>query len=257
MQPVPAETPTPKPETSSLPTQITDDKGADMVLVPAGEFIMGSEYGYNDEKPVHEVYLDSFYIDKYEVTNAFYRICVAAGVCNPPRDVGSNTRSSYYANSEFDDYPVIFMNWDQATTYCQWRGAELPTEAEWEKASRGTNGSDPWWKDDIDCGKSKYFQCTNDTAKVGSYADGVSPYGAYDMVGNVWEWVSDWYYSQYYSVSPASNPQGPSTGKFRALRGGFYFFNNHWFNSGTARSGNVRSYIYDYMIGFRCAKPLP
>ncbi len=247
------QTPTPEPVNISS-TQITDDKGVAMVLVSEGKFIMGSDHGYADEKPVHEVYLDPYYIDKYEVTNTLYKACVTAGMCKPPRDAGSNTRSEYYYNVEFDNYPVIYMNWDQAKTYCEWRDARLPTEAEWEKAARGTDGPDPWWKDAIDCGKSKYFQCTNDTAEVGSYMDGVSPYGAYDMVGNVWEWVSDWYSSEYYSISPDTNPQGPSTGKFRALRGGFYFFNNHWFNSGTHRSGTVRSYIYDYMIGFRCAR---
>jgi formylglycine-generating enzyme required for sulfatase activity len=250
----PQSTPQPDPVTNISSEQITDSKGVSMMLVPEGIFTMGSDYGYDDEKPVHEVYLDSFYIDKYEVTNVLYKTCVVAGVCNAPRDAGSNTRSSYYYNVEFDNYPVIYVNWGQAKTYCEWRGAELPTEAQWEKAARGTNGPDPWWKDAIDCGKSKYFQCTNDTAEVGSYIDGVSPYGAYDMVGNVWEWVSDWYSSTYYSVSPANNPQGPSSGKFRALRGGFYFFNNHWFNSGTHRSGTARSYIYDHMIGFRCAK---
>jgi serine/threonine protein kinase len=259
LTPTPTELPsiatlTPTPGLVIGSTEISPEDGMVMMYVPSGEFAMGSNSGYRDESPVHTIYLDSYWIDQTEVTNVMYTRCVQAGVCQPPSNTSSHTRSSYYGNPEFDNYPVIYVNWKQANTYCEWAGRKLPTEAEWEKASRGTNETDPWWEDEINCNKSKYFQCTNDTAEVGSYSDGISPLGAYDTVGNVWEWVSDWYSSQYYSVSPKINPQGPSSGEFRALRGGFYFFSNHWFNRGTLRSGTIRSYIYDYEIGFRCAR---
>ncbi len=253
------------------PHPMTDDyhdsSGVPMRSVPAGQFLMGSNaasngsvgFSYPDEQPAHTVDLDSYYIDKYEVTNALYEACVTAGVCDPPRNTGSNTRPSYYGNSEFDNYPVIYMSWNQAKTYCEWRHAELPTEAQWEKAARGANGPD-LGENPIDCSQSQDFRCKPDTAIVGSYGNANGPYGAYDMVGNVWTWVSDWYSSQYYSVSPASNPQGPSSGKFRALRGGFYLFANPslvWWYGVTLRSGTIRSYIYDYEIGIRCARSAP
>ncbi|MHB8778748.1 MAG: bifunctional serine/threonine-protein kinase/formylglycine-generating enzyme family protein [Anaerolineales bacterium] len=119
------------------PDEITDAKGVSMRLVSAGEFTMGSVIGDTDELPVHQVYLDFYYMDTYEVTNGLYKACVDAGVCNPPTSTSSYTRSYYYGNSEFEDYPVINVDWDMANAYCGWRGARLPTEAEWEKAARG------------------------------------------------------------------------------------------------------------------------
>jgi len=128
--------PTPKPKPTDTPEP---QAPADMVLVPAGEFTMGSDSGGDSEKPIHQVYLDTFYIDKYEVTNGNYAECVGAGKCTMPSNKDSATRDSYYGNAEYNNYPVVYVDWTQAKTYCEWRGGRLPTEAEWEKAARGTD----------------------------------------------------------------------------------------------------------------------
>ena len=211
---------------------------------------MGSETGDVDEQPIHTVYLDPYYIDKYEVTNGLYEECVAAGACEPPGQVGSSNRSNYYDDPAFSQYPVIFVDWDQAKTYCEWRGGSLPTEAQWEKAARGTDGRTYPWGEGIDCDRANYDKTISssgevgcpvevplggiflsykwsapfplamgvivgDTTAVGSYPRGVSPYGAHDMAGNVWEWVSDWYRADYYAALPPTevtrNPRGPSS----------------------------------------------
>jgi eukaryotic-like serine/threonine-protein kinase len=225
-----------------------------MRLVPAGNFMMGSENGSSDEKPVHQVYLNDFYMDKYEVTNAHYKTCVEASGCTPHPLTQSRTRSSYYDNSDFDNYPVIFVDWDQAAAYCKWRGGNLPTEAQWEKAARGTDGRTYPWGEGISCDKGNFADCTGDTTSVGSYESGKSPYGIYDMAGNIWEWVNDWYDSAYYQSSPLSNPTGPSSGTLRVMRGGSWNDNYNY-----ARSA-IRYYIspnqqYNlFFIGFRCAR---
>jgi len=144
-----------------------------MRLVPAGEFTMGSIKEV--EQPVHTVYLDTFYMDAYEVTNAHYKACVDAGGCTPPQKLGSSTHSIYYGNSNFDYYPVIYVNWNQAKAYCEWRGANLPTEAQLEKAARGIDERTRPWGEGIDCNKANYFGCVGDTTKVGSYEGGKSP----------------------------------------------------------------------------------
>lgn len=241
--------------------------GGDMVLIPAGEFIMGNDAGDDDEKPEHTVYLDEFCIDKYEVTNAQYKECVDAGVCNPPARPSSPSRFSYYGNPEFDNYPVIWITWNDAQTYCKWRGKRLPTEAEWEKAARGTDGRLwPWGNSDPDGSKANLcdVNCTHDwkeshlddgytdTAPVGSFEAGKSPYGVYDMVGNVREWVADWYAPDYYRNGPDRNPPGPSSGIGKALRGGSWRSNlpvarityRLWYSPD----------VKDEYIGFRCAK---
>jgi formylglycine-generating enzyme required for sulfatase activity len=253
-------TPSPTPESdSSLPSGITDARGVEMVLVPAGEFEMGSAHGDHDEKPVHPVYLNAYYIDKYQATNAQYRGCVEAGVCQPPKSVDSYSRPGYFEDPEFADFPVVHVDWNMAQTFCGWREVRLPTEAEWEKAARGTGGRTYPWGEGIDCQRANYyrqegtifFACVGDTTRVGSYEDGVSPYGVHDMTGNVWEWVADWYAERYYAVSPESNPTGPDAGREKVIRGGSWFFsdyssraaNRYWFNPVNA---------YDN-IGFRCA----
>jgi formylglycine-generating enzyme required for sulfatase activity len=213
---------------------------------------MGSANGNSDERPRHQVYLGAFYMDVYEVTNAAYRACVSAGVCTLPNKTSSATRSSYYGNSQYDNYPVINVTWDQAKTYCEWRGGSLPTEAQWEKAARGTDGRTYPWGEGIDSNRANYNNNVGDTTEVGSYESGKSPYGMYDLAGNVWEWVADWYDSSYYANSPSSNPLGPSSGTFRVLRGGAW--SNHDFNlRASSRYRNPPDSIY-IDVGFRCVR---
>jgi formylglycine-generating enzyme required for sulfatase activity len=252
--PIPTHTPivfNPHPDSSDY----IDAFGVAMRLVSAGEFTMGSE-AYNNEKPIHQVYIDAFYMDKYEVTNALYKTCVDAGGCTLPQQTRSSTRKSYYGNSEFNDYPVIYVNWSQAVTYCEWRGSSLPTEAQWEKAARSTDERTYPWGEGIDCGKANYSSCQGDTRLVGSYERGKSPYDIYDLTGNVWEWVNDWYDGAYYQNSALSNPMGPSLGQYHVLRGGSYLY------------GDTRDYVRSAFrfdrspveyggIGFRCARSLP
>ncbi len=240
-------------KTSTPPTPMP------MVNVPAGDFIMGSSDGdaqaSGDEKPQHTVYLDAFQIDKYEMTNALYIQCVDAGKCYPPSTVSSYTRSSYYGDPAFDNYPVINVSWFDAKAYCEWAGKRLPTEAQWEKAARGTDGRIYPWGNTWDATKLNSLVSSPspvDTTTVGSYPSGASPYGVLDMAGNVWEWVADWYDPNYYGHSPKREPQGPSSGQYKVLRGG------SWDNGlADARVAN-RDYgvpIYYYAhLGFRCVK---
>lgn len=199
-----------------------------MVFIPSGEFKMGCADGNPDEnceineQPLHTVYLDAYYIDKYEVTNSQYTKCVAAGVCEVPMISGSATRSSYYGNSTYDEFPVIAVDWYRAYDYCNWVSKRLPTEAEWEKAARGDSDTRmyPWGNIAPDCTLSNFSDsddCVGDTTQVGSYPTGASPYGVLDMSGNVFEWTNDWY-----SSSPYNNPQGPDTGTYKVLRSGGY-----------------------------------
>ena len=231
-----------------------DAQGVPMRLVPAGDFSMGSENGNSDEKPAHTVYLDEFYMDKYEVTNGLYKACVEAGACDPPADTTSYTRSTYYGNAEFDNYPVIRVDWNQAAAYCGWREGKLPSEAQWEKAARGTDGRTYPWGEGIDKTFANYNSDIGDTTGVGSYESGVSPYGIYDMAGNVWEWVADWYDAGYYATlgEGAANPQGPDTGQVRVLRGGSW--NYFAFNlRASIRLGDIPVIIND-VVGFRCSR---
>ena len=228
----------------------------EMVYVPEGNFEMGSK-DYDDETPVRQVYLDAFWIDKYEVSNGQYAICVAAGACSKPRSTESYTRSCYYGNPEYSDYPVIYVNWNDAMDYCQWAGGNLPTEAQWEKAARGIDGRTyPWGDEEPNCGRANFHDndfCVGDTSAVGSYPDGASPYGALDMAGNVWEWVSDWYEKNYYASSPNTNPQGPANGSYKGFRGGSWggFTWNIW----SAGRYNYDPTSTDNYVGFRCASP--
>jgi serine/threonine-protein kinase len=226
----------PSPTTASEPTLdigstwVRPADGMTMVYVPAGEFTMGIGEGASTSAPAHNVYLDAFWIDQTEVTNAMYAKCVEAGVCKPPSQSSSATHTRYYGDFNFDNYPVIYVSWTDADAYCQWARARLPTDAEWEKAARGADGRIfPWGGDDYgnaSCSQANYWQgigigfCVGDTVAVGSYPTGVSPYGALDMSGNVWEWVADWFSKTYYSYSPQRNPAGPNSGEFRVIRGG-------------------------------------
>ena len=224
-----------------------------MVYVPEGNFTMGSNNGDSDEQPVHTVYLDAFWIDQTEVTNAMYAKCVYAGACQPPNYSSSFTRTSYYGNPDYADFPVIGVYQSRTPDYCSWAGSRLPTEAEWEKAARGTDGRIyPWGNSSPSSSLLNFMD--GDTKAVGSYPSGASPYGALDMAGNVAEWVSDFYSATYYSQSPASNPQGPSSGDAKlgnpnVFRGGSWRASSKFILS--ASRGWQESYGD---IGFRCAR---
>ena len=209
---------------SGLLAAITQ-QGAQMVLIPAGEFRMGAVdsdgSAYSEERPQHAVYLGDYYMDMYEVTNILYEACIQAGGCTSPLEGGSYTHDSYYGNPSYANYPVINVDWSQARAYCEWRGARLPTEAEWEKAARGGLEGKlfPWGDEVLDCSRANYGSCMGKAIGVGNYAP--NGYGLYDMAGNVWEWIWDWYSDTYYQSQVSwNNPQGPSSGNERALRGG-------------------------------------
>ena len=253
-RPTKTKTPTniPTPTLGVGSTMLREKDGMEMVYVPEGTFTMGSDDGRDNEKPVREVYLDAYWIDKYEVSNAQYKICVDAGSCTAPHERKSWTRPSYYGNDEYNNYPVIYVDWHQASAYCEWAGGRLPTEAEWEKAARGTDGRKyPWGDDRPTTELANYDENVGDTTAVDSYPAGVSPYGAYNMAGNVWEWVNDWW-SDRYDTSVTRNPKGPENGDSRVFRGG------SWCSDGwNVRSAYRVDYPYDWYgyRGFRCAFP--
>ena len=233
-----------KKKSTPLAAEITDSKNAVMVLVPEGDFVMGSDNGDEDERPVHTVYLDEFYIDKYEVTNSDYRVCVVDGVCKPPQDMTN------YNNPKYENHPVVYVDWEMARTYCDWRDAQLPTEAQWEKAARGMDARTYPWGEGIACSQANYLSCIEDTQPFDSYAGSLSPYGAYNMAGNAWEWVADWY-SPAYDASETDNPVGAESGERRVLRGGGW--NQHEYLLRTsARLGVVPTDVF-LSFGFRCA----
>ena len=175
----------------------------DMVLIPKGEFTMGSK-DHSDELP-HQVVLDGYYIDIYEVSNAKYRDFMQA-TDHPAPAYWDDPRLNKPAQ------PVVGVNWYDANAYCEWTGKRLPTEAEWEHAATGPDGSHFPWGHGVDPTKANYGQHVGKTMPVNSYPEGVSHFGVYNMAGNVFEWVGDWYDPNYFRVSPAFNPQGPSDG---------------------------------------------
>jgi formylglycine-generating enzyme required for sulfatase activity len=244
--------PTPTPTLGIGSTRVSEKDGMIMVFVPAGEFTMGSDNGDVDEKPVHTVYLDSFWIDQTEVTNKMYALCVNAGSCQLPSSMSSNTRKDYYGTTEFENYPVIFVDWNKAKTYCEWAERRLLTEAEWEKAARGTDVRTYPWGNGINCDLTNYnTNCFGDTTNVRSYLSGKSQYGIFDMAGNVWEWLMDWYDSDQYANSTSRNPQGPASGESRSVRGGSWASDKSDIRS--ANRGRYDPTNAGNYLGFRCA----
>jgi len=268
-------------------TKVSEIDGMTMVYVPAGEFTMGSPdgVGNSDEHPQHQVYLDAYWIDQTEVTNVMFAKFITetnyqtdAEILGESRVfagsvretiIGANWKHPQGSNSNLDgidDHPVVQVSWNDASAYCEWAERTLPTEAQWEKAARGVNGLTYPWGEEKAAGNLANLADSNlnvpwaenqisdgyqFSAPVGSYEDGKSPYGAYDMAGNVWEWVADWYDETYYQNRVLVDMQGPSSGEFRVLRGGSWYLHSseirtaiRGFNS-PSKSGNY--------IGFRCA----
>jgi formylglycine-generating enzyme required for sulfatase activity len=253
-----------------LPGCWSTDCGSDpvcgMVLVPAGPFHMGCDdsahdFCDDDQLPYHVVHLDAFYIDRTEVTVDAYRACVNAGDCTAPVDPAANCE---WLHAEHGNHPMNCVDWFQSQAFCQWLGRRLPTEAEWEKAARGTDGRTyPWGEAPVSCEYAATFDealggrgCgTDDTMAVCSRSPaGDSPYGLCDMAGNVWEQVADWYGASWYLESPAENPQGPSTGPGRVARGGTINM--------VGKDEYLRTFFREYhqptaidqLLGFRCAR---
>jgi len=255
---------TPSPALLPGATRVREVDGMVMIYVPAGPFTIGSDEGENNEKPARTVTLDAFWIDQTEVTNAMFNLCVQDGRCTLPRKNSSPTRNNYYNDAKYANYPVIYVSWEQANTYCAWAGSvstgstttRLPTEAEWEKAARGIDGRIyPWGNQTPWIYSANYNSDLGDTSPVGSFPNGASPYGALDMAGNVWEWVADWYSPDYYSNSSSTtSPTGPNSGRYKVLRGGA------WDNLDFAVRSTFRNWDsptnFDYNFGnygFRCA----
>jgi formylglycine-generating enzyme required for sulfatase activity len=280
---VPTATPTEEPTPSAGDTWTRLEDKMVMVYVPAGEFEMGSdgdEVGYalqlcieyrgsdtrewfEDEQPVHTVALDSFWIDQIEVTNGQYRRCVEAEACEPP-DTSPYAQDAHYGDDVYDDYPVVWVTWYEAVAYCEWAGARLPTESEWEYAARGPGGwVFPWGNEfagtrlnycDAGCERDWADDAVDDgyarAAPVGSYPGGASWCGALDMAGNVSEWVADW--NGDYPSERQANPTGPLSGVARALRGGSWH-DTPYYVRGAARSG-FHPVVTSDGRGFRCAR---
>jgi eukaryotic-like serine/threonine-protein kinase len=202
--------------------------GMTEVSVPAGTFEMGGldPAATQVEKPAHKVTMHAFWIDKFDVTNAMYTQCTTAGVCDPPLHFNSKTVTAYFNGPDYANYPVVNVTWGDAVAYCKWAGRRLPTEAEWERAARGDDlRTYPWGDQAPDSSRANFNFQVGDTSKVGSYPAGASPYGALDMAGNVFQWVSDFYDGSYYSKAVNLNPSGPiarSNFFSRIIRGGSF-----------------------------------
>lgn len=255
---------------SEMPTEPVAEPGETevlkgMVLIPATEYMMGCDPEHNnnyncpgDELPQHKVRLSAYAIDVYEVTNAQYAACVAAGGCVAPIVSASKTRDDYYQNPEYANFPMINVKWEQAQAYCTWAGKRLPTEAEWELAARGTiPKAYPWGDEAPDCSKANIYHnptmsvCVGDTVAVGSYPEGASEFGVMDMTGNVWEWVADSYIEDFYSFSPTENPLAEEANQLRTVRGGGWASN--WLAARVSSRAYDLSFYSGSDLGFRCA----
>ena len=219
-----------------------------LIYIPEGEFTMGSKRGDNDESPIHTVNLGGYWIGKFEVTIGQYkRFLFETGHRSLPE-----WTSKYCLN---DRYPVVGVSWNDAVAYCRWLSKrtghlfKLPTEAQWEKAARGIdNRRYPWGKNAPDCYRANFKKCKNNLKPVGSTPFGKSPYGIFDLAGNIWEWCNDWYKSGYYTGSPTRNPEGPPQGTAHVLRGGSFTCSTRDIRSAN-RNGTLTSGGLD--IGFR------
>ncbi|UCF04379.1 MAG: formylglycine-generating enzyme family protein [bacterium] len=221
------------------------DSPSDMVLVPGGEFLLGSETEI-DTKPVHAVRVDSFYIDEHEVTNAQYHLFCKETDHRLPEFWGMDR---YRCGPDFPDYPVVGVSWRDAQAYATWAGKRLPTEAEWEYAARGGLEEQHFpTGNELDTTMAN-FRSTG-TVPVATYPP--NGYGLYDMAGNVVEWVEDYYNFDYYATSPTDNPKGPEEGKFRGIRGGGWH-SGKMCNTVYKRNGLIASWV-DFNVGFRCAR---
>ncbi|TEU19496.1 MAG: hypothetical protein E3J21_03515 [Anaerolineales bacterium] len=249
--PTPLPTPTPAPTSEAeatkgpTPLPVTDI----MIEIPAGPFTMGSDAGNEDEAPAREVDLPAFEIDKFEVTNADFAQFVEATGYQTDAEKEGRTKNWRGAAEGKDNHPVVFVSWNDAMAYCQWLDKRLPTEAEWEKAARGTDGRMYPWGNEWDPSKANVKDTgLRGTAAVGSFGAGASPYGVEDMAGNVWEWAADWY-----EACPGSSYQSDYFGqRFRVQRGGGWFETADFVTT-TYRNANSETAASDD-LGFRCAR---
>lgn len=248
---------------SDLPKEIVGKDGAPMILIPEGPFPMGVPAGARDggvdERPRHEVYLDAFYIDTYEVTNGrYWRFVEGTGHRRPehPKDQNLTLWGEKQLPEELVDRPVVNVDWYDAEAYCEWAGKRLPTEAEWAKAAKGTEDRRFPWGDVEPTAKhlnfNQQWRGYKTLMPVGVYEDGKSPFGVYDMAGNVWEWVADWYDARYYGKSPTRNPQGPETGTHKVLRGSGWHVESPMVRIFTRVKSDPHN--RNHATGFRCAK---
>jgi len=233
----------------------------EMVSIPAGTYQRGSATGDSDEDPEETVTLEAFFIDAFPVTNEDFAVCVADGGCTPPSSTSSDTRSSYYGNSTYAHYPVIHVSWLQARAYCRWADKRLLSEAEWEAAARGPSAEDrlyAWGDDPPTCERTNFDSssasaCVGDTSAVDAHPSGASPEGVWDLSGNVYEWVYDWYDAEYYGESGnTDNPLGPASGTERVRKGGAFDV-----SESAIRGANRYYRIPDsgyYNLGIRCGR---
>lgn len=242
-------------------------KWSEMVLIPAGKFIMGTteDEFIPEETPQHEVYLDSYFIDKYEVTNAQYweflqsikstgdhSKCFPGEPKNKDHTPGTPHTGWDYPYYDYPDYPITRVDWYDAYAYAAWAGKRLPTEAEWEKAARGTDGRRFPWGNVWDAKRSNVGP--DAPLSVGSFEFGASLYGCLDLIGSISEWCNDWYHPEYYHTSPSINPQGPETGTGMRVIKGASLFAPYAYKMRCAVRIFGKPEDRNKSIGFRCAK---
>jgi formylglycine-generating enzyme required for sulfatase activity len=238
----------------------------DMVLIPAGPFQMGSMDGETNERPVHTVHLDAFYIDRYLVTNADYARFL--NVFGNRKEGGKKWLDNvgplsswlckirekggrFIPKQGYENHPVIKVSWYGAKAYAQWVGKRLPTEAEWEKAARGNLAGQTYVYGNTITPEVANVGGFHATTPVGSYPP--NGFGLYDLVASVWQWCSDWYDPEYYGRSPSGNPKGPETGLLKILRGGSWFHKGSW-RVANRNADDPLSEYFCFVTGFRCAK---